>query len=148
MAVAGLPPIYLDECMDRNLVQPLRRRGFAVTHALLEGQRGIDDEEQLIYAAARGWVLLSHNKKHFQQCHHDWQEAGRLHPGILIVPHKGKTGLVELRIAMVLTWVQQEQIPLAGCLWLWHDLHERLVRGLTLLAYSPDEIRRALGRTP
>jgi hypothetical protein len=148
MAAAGLPRVYLDECVDRNLVVPLRARGFSVTHALLEGQRGLDDPEQLEYAVLRGWILLSHNKKHFQRCHQDWLQAGRLHHGILVVPHKGRSSLVELRIAMLLTWVQHHGSPLTGQLRLWHDLHELLLRGLSLPGFTPLEVQTALGRVP
>jgi hypothetical protein len=148
MSLGGFPAVYLDECVDRHLAPALAQQGFTVAHALLEGQRGLSDDEQLNYAVAHRWAILSHNKKHFQQCHSDWVQRARPHFGILIVPHKGRAGLIELRIAMLLTWIQQEDVPLPGHLWQWHDLHERLLGGLTLFRFSAQQIQYALTRTP
>ncbi len=53
------PPIYLDECVDYHLVGALRARGFIVSSALDHRMVQIDDEAQLAFATAQGWMLLS-----------------------------------------------------------------------------------------
>ena len=54
------PPVYLDECVDYHLVAALRARGFVVRSALDHRMMHIDDEAQLTFATANGWMLLSH----------------------------------------------------------------------------------------
>lgn len=48
------PPVYLDECVDYNLADALRKRGFSVTTVFDEHTEGLDDERQLAYAASHG----------------------------------------------------------------------------------------------
>ncbi len=42
MSAVALPSVYLDECVDINLVPLLKRRGFTLSHASIEGQRRRD----------------------------------------------------------------------------------------------------------
>lgn len=71
------PPIYLDECVDYHLVGALRARGFIVSSALDHRMVQIDDEAQLAFATAQGWMLLSHNERDFRRLHQASQGRGR-----------------------------------------------------------------------
>src|SRR5205823_3647899 len=80
------PPCYLDECVDQGAAQILRERGNAATTVHDHGMRGAADDEQLEFAVQRGWVLVSHNERHFLRRHRTYGAQGRSHAGILIVP--------------------------------------------------------------
>ena len=56
------PRVYLDECVDCELVPRLGQRGFVVTTAVAEGMVGATDPEQLAYATQLGWAILTHNR--------------------------------------------------------------------------------------
>ncbi len=43
------------------------------------------DEQQLDYAAKNGYILLSHNKRHFQTLHKDWMAKQKTHSGIVVI---------------------------------------------------------------
>lgn len=51
--------IYADENVWIPVVEGLRRRGWAVTTAIEAGTLGDPDRDQLAYATANGWVLLT-----------------------------------------------------------------------------------------
>jgi predicted nuclease of predicted toxin-antitoxin system len=76
--------LYLDEDVDVLIATVLRSRGFAATTTLEAGQTGTSDEEQLAFAAERMMVLLTHNRKHFEELGQQYYIAGRKHYGIVI----------------------------------------------------------------
>src|SRR4051812_23975075 len=118
------PPAYLDHCIDQRLAVRLRQRGFMVTTTYAEGNPTLKDEDQLTFAATRGWVLVTHNKVDFQQHHRDWTRQGRQHGGIVAIP-QGPLTRVELRVAMLLDWID-EFPPSPSYFLLWHDLQRHL----------------------
>src|SRR5205823_8627599 len=131
------PPCYLDECVDQGAAQILRERGNAATTVHDHGMRGAADDEQLEFAAQRGWVLVSHNERHFLRMHRTYGAQGRSHAGILIVPEtpspRGRIRLARLvlRIAMLLDWLatmpsHQDRFIRCG------DLQYELTQGLRL----------------
>jgi hypothetical protein len=138
------PSVYLDECVNHGLVEPLRKRGFDVTTAQAEGIVGVDDESQLSHAARRGLAILSHNKRHFQHWHRIFAEQGRSHGGIILLP-SSRLSLLELRAAMMLDWIGTHG-DAGSRLFLWGDLQRELARGLALAGYSRADVRSALGR--
>lgn len=48
----------------------------------------IDDEAQLTFATAHGWMLLSHNERDFRRLHHAFQASGRAHGGVIVVTRR------------------------------------------------------------
>lgn len=144
MAVSS---IYLDECMDYALIEPLRRRGFVVSTAQAENMRGIDDYQQLVFAAARGLTILSENKRHFRAWHRFFRQQGRPHGGILIIP-KTEASLQALRTLMMLAWIGQDFPDHHSRLFIWGHLQEQLEQGRRLAGYTEAEVRRALGQQP
>lgn len=137
-------PVYLDECVDHGLVPLLERRGVQVTTAQAAGALGQDDEAQLDLATRLGLVLLSHNQRHFQRLHVSFEQAGKPHAGIVLIPDSDLSRL-EVRAAMVLDWLAQFPDPCSR-LFRWHDLQFEMTRGLELSGYSDVEVAIALGR--
>ena len=48
------------------------------------GQRGIDDEPLLVFAAAQSRAVLTYNIRHFVPLVRLWYEAGREHAGVIL----------------------------------------------------------------
>jgi len=137
------PPAYLDHCLDQRIAVRLRQRGFTVTTTYAEGNATLRDEDQLVFAATRGSVLVTHNKVDYQRHHRHWASQGRQHGGIIAIP-QGSLARVELRIAMLLDWIG-ESPPAPSSLLLWRDLQRHLEQGTRLVGYSESEVRFVLG---
>jgi predicted nuclease of predicted toxin-antitoxin system len=105
------PPVYLDECVDVALAEALQRRGFTVTLARDHGPLAAGDDEQIAYATRRGWVILSHNARHFQRWHRTFLEQGRPHGGIILIPDTGPISRLSIRAAMMLDWIGRQGEP-------------------------------------
>jgi len=76
--------LFLDEHIWRGLTEALRTHGYDALHVLDAERGGLDDEDQLAYAAEKGRALLTYNIKHFAPLAVVWYEAGRDHAGILL----------------------------------------------------------------
>lgn len=142
------PSVYLDECVDCELAPRLAQRGFVVTTAVAQGMVGASDPEQLAFATQHDWVILTHNRRHFQREHNEYVRQQRQHTGIMILPQRGTFERLELRAAMMLDWISGESAPFQSRLILWNDLQLRLTRGLQLPGYTASEIKQALGQNP
>src|SRR4051812_41888564 len=129
------PPVYLDECVDVDLATGLARRGFRATTTRAQARSGATDEAQLEFAGARGWILLSHNKRHFVRWHQTFQRQKRRHSGIIILP-KSPLPRLELRAAMALDWIEQSEQLLTGRLVLRNEIQSWLNRHGPLHGYS------------
>lgn len=99
------PAALLDECPDLALVGALRARGFDVVSLLVVGPRGVNDASVLERAAELGRVLVTQNTVDFKKRHAEWQQQGRMRPGIVCVPQTGEIGRRAVRIAMLLDWI-------------------------------------------
>src|SRR5437870_1092779 len=137
------PPAYLDECIHYRLVSLLRARGFTVTHVDDEQTKGYDDDQQLEYATRHQWVFVTQNQGEFYRRHLTWQQLGRQHSGLVLVP-QSRLPLLALRVALLLDWLAVGsfgQSPLAR----WGDLQAELARGYRVnRMYSESEIQRAI----
>ncbi|HID29392.1 MAG TPA: hypothetical protein EYP19_05245 [Desulfobacterales bacterium] len=45
---------------------------------------GKSDEEQLAFAATKGWTILTHDVRHFRELHRRYMEKGLEHTGIIV----------------------------------------------------------------
>ncbi len=140
------PPVYLDECVDVALAEALRQRGFATTLARDHGPIAASDEMQIAYATSRGWVILSHNARHFQRWHKTFLEQQRPHGGIILIPDTGPISRLVIRAAMMLDWIGLEDEHRSR-LFKWGQLQLLLTQGYRLpeLGYSESDVRHALG---
>ncbi len=145
MTAALLPDVYLDECVDVHIAEPLRRRGFRVVTAAEAGMSGAKDPEQLEHAATRELAIISHNGLHFRRLHAQLRAAGRSHGGIVILPQRPHRGQLALRAAMILDWLMT--LPTYRSVYVrWGDLQQLLARGYRLPGYDEAEIRLATGQ--
>lgn len=142
----ALPSVYLDECLDPAIIGPLQQRGFDVTGAQLEHQRGLDDLAQLIFATRIDRMIISENGKHFRAWHRFFRQQGIPHGGIIVVPQT-ESSLETLRIVMMLDWVAAEYPDdhRSRC-FTWGQLQSKLEQGYHLPGYTGADLRRALGR--
>jgi hypothetical protein len=77
---------YLDDCADANdLILWLQRAGHIVHSPRSDGTRGVDDPIHLAHAAKHGYTLITKNPDDFRLLHHDWQQRGQAHHGILLI---------------------------------------------------------------
>jgi hypothetical protein len=142
-----LPPLYLDECMDPAMIEPLRQRGFDVTSAQLAGHRGANDLEQLNVATRLDRLIVSENGKHFRAWHRFFQQQGLRHGGIAIVPQT-EAALETLRVAMMLDWIVAEfPDDHRSRYFTWGHLQSRLEQGYRLPGFTEADVRRVLGRS-
>ena len=93
---------YLDENIAVDLAPLLRERGDSVATAGEERRLGAPDPHQLLYAATRGWTLLTHNRHDFRLLHAAWLLWGQswgdppAHAGLLIIEQVRGTSLADL----------------------------------------------------
>jgi hypothetical protein len=77
--------LYLDEDSSaQSLAKALRTRGVTVVTTLDVGMATRDDDEQLDWATAQGYVLCSFNKRDFFRLHTEYLMQGRSHAGIIL----------------------------------------------------------------
>ena len=139
-------PVYLDECVDYELVEALRERGFTVAAALDVQMLRATDEQQLVFATARGAVLVSHNRRDFQRLHATFIEQGRKHGGIVLLPGTSPLPRLIIRAATMLDWIGL--LPdHRSQLFQWGYLQEQIERGYRIPGYTEDDVRLALGRS-
>jgi predicted nuclease of predicted toxin-antitoxin system len=76
--------LYTDEDVTDRLAALLQERGYEAASAGSTGRRGSSDEEQLAFAASRGWTILTYNKRDFTRLAQSWYANGREHAGIVL----------------------------------------------------------------
>lgn len=76
--------LYTDEDVTARLAVFLRERGHAASCVAEAGTAGFSDEEQLAFAASRGWTILTYNLRDFVALARRWHDAGRAHAGIIV----------------------------------------------------------------
>jgi hypothetical protein len=80
--------LYTDEDVSIDLTKGLCDRGFDISNYLEAGTKGYSDQEQLEYAVAHGYCILSHNMDDFTALHLEWFNQSREHFGIILSTHE------------------------------------------------------------
>jgi predicted nuclease of predicted toxin-antitoxin system len=88
--------LYTDEDITDRLAELLRKRGYEAASAASAGTKGLQDEEQLAFATARGYTILTYNKKDFAILARLWFDTGREHAGIVLSSQFNAQGTGEL----------------------------------------------------
>jgi hypothetical protein len=70
------------------VVSALRRLGIDVLTVLEVGRVGMNDDEQLRFAASLGRAVYSLNARHFARLHHEFVAQGETHAGIIVIPRQ------------------------------------------------------------
>lgn len=87
--MANSPPFLLDESVDVAVAVGMRARGLTATTARDVGRLGLSDEDQLVFAAERGFVLVTQDRD-FVDMH--W--AGVAHGGIVYASKRTSVGTI------------------------------------------------------
>ncbi len=85
---------YTDHNVTAHLAPALRSLGHSVVTARDLGLQQAADDEHLLLAAQRGWLLVTHNATDFALLHDAWRRWGAAwrvrptpeHAGILVMP--------------------------------------------------------------
>ena len=114
---------YTDHNVALSLVADLQTVGHTARAARDLGLAAVGDDEHLLRAAQEGWILVTHNQKHFHLLHNAWlrwtaawQIAWR-HSGILLVPHNVPSRDLAQHIHLLVP----SGSSLAGQLHQWHS---------------------------
>lgn len=104
--------LYTDEDITDRLAVLLQRRGYNAVSARAAGTDGLADEEQLAFAAERGWTILTYNRKDFILLAQRWFAAGREHSGIILSRQFSNEGTGELlrQICKLIETVSAEEM--------------------------------------
>lgn len=138
--------LYLDECVDNTVIPHLIGRGHTVTTAQAQGTNTDPDDVQIRYAMARGWVILTTNRKHFHRWHSEFQQRTESHGGIITVPQDDQQpNRFFIRCAMIAAWVAIAFPTPENGLFRWKDFQQELHRGHQPAGFDAAEIARALG---
>jgi hypothetical protein len=86
--------LYLDEDVAHQLGSRLRIAGHTVHTTHQHGRTETSDGNQLLFAAANGWTIITHNRKDFELLHDAWLRwtsswnLRNIHHGILIISQR------------------------------------------------------------
>ena len=101
--------IYCDEDVD-VLVKPLlEAKGFKVFTTQDAKMLGASDRQQVDYAIKKGFVLLTHNRIHYEQLYVELISKNTSHSGIVIASRRNVYELAR-RISKVLSKHTKESI--------------------------------------
>jgi hypothetical protein len=82
---------YTDHNVSIWVAPELRAKGHRASTVRDLGLESAGDDEHLLVAAQRGWILITHNRQHFILLHNAWSRwttawnVSWRHPGILIL---------------------------------------------------------------
>lgn len=106
--------LYLDEDVHVLLAKLMRARNFSVVTVVEARRRNLDDEEQLVYAAAEGRAIVTHNRDDYKHLAAEWSAAEKPHAGIIIAKRRNVHVLCD-RLAGLLNKFTADEI--ANQLW-------------------------------
>jgi predicted nuclease of predicted toxin-antitoxin system len=77
--------VLLDEDVDLIVADMLRAQGFVAQTTQGLGRKSKSDPEQLEFAAANGFLIVTHNRDDYAKLAVEWFEAGKSHSGIIAI---------------------------------------------------------------
>lgn len=79
---------YFDEDVPDDIALFLAGLGDTVNLTRAIGRKGTDDYQQVWFAAARGWIIVTRNGRDYERLHRTWHLWGvpRSHAGIILIP--------------------------------------------------------------
>jgi hypothetical protein len=87
--------VYLDEDVSIVVALMLRSRHFNSVTTIEAGNGGCSDEEQLAHATSTGFVLLTHNRVHFEQLAAAYAKTSKQHAGIIIAVRRTESEILK-----------------------------------------------------
>lgn len=90
-------PLYLDENVDVQLAEMLKRAGCDARSALEAGRANqrISDEDQLAFATESGRAIFTHDAMDYAALVAAWHNAGRYHRGVILSRRKATPELYQ-----------------------------------------------------
>src|SRR3989442_14518715 len=104
------PSIYCDEDVHGAVCRGLLRLGIDASSVATQGNLGLENEEQLAYAASSGRALFTHNVEDFPRIHRDMMIAETHHAGIIVCRQDLGIGEIIRRIARLCAALTAEQM--------------------------------------
>jgi len=101
--------LYLDEDVPVLLASLLRSHGFDVETAVEAGMLACSDEDHLEYATQNKRVLVTHNRRHFEQLQHTRLETNRRHYGIVLARRRPTEYELAKRLYRLLNALTQDE---------------------------------------
>ena len=95
--------VLIDEDTHLALAAALRQRGHDAIHVREAGRLGLNDEDQLGFAAEEGRCFLTCNVGEFVEWHRTYMNAEREHSGIIVSAQKPIGRLLRERLAFLQT---------------------------------------------
>lgn len=91
--------LYLDNDVPMALAPLLGMLGVPAVHTRAVGRQSASDDDQLLFATANGWAIVTHNERDYLLVHLAWERlAGHwdvtprpLHGGVIVVPQQSGT---------------------------------------------------------
>ena len=96
--------IYLDEDVHPRIADALRLRGWEAVTTIDAKRQGTTDREQLQFAAAGRYTIISYNVADFARLHYEVIEAGDHHSGIILATQADPTANARALLAFVSTF--------------------------------------------
>jgi hypothetical protein len=76
--------VYLDEDVHTFIAQALRLRGWDALTTQEAGRRGTDDHDQISFATAQKYAILTYNSRDYPRLHYEIITSGGSHAGIIL----------------------------------------------------------------
>lgn len=106
----GVITVYTDEDVSIKLAHGLRRRGYRAVTTQEAGQLAASDENQLEYATAQGYAIVTYNQGDFARLHAQYSQTGRRHAGIIVASREIGLGETLRRLLRLLDSISAEEI--------------------------------------
>jgi hypothetical protein len=92
--------LYTDEMINPALAKELQQRGYDAESCQEAGRsnQGIEDTEQLSYAADQGRAILTFDAADYLSLDVEWKAAGQQHAGIILSPRVRDPGELLRRV--------------------------------------------------
>ena len=76
--------VYLDEDVHTFIAQAARLRGWEALTTQEAGRRGADDRDQISFATAQEYAILTYNSSDYPRLHYEIVTGGGTHAGIIL----------------------------------------------------------------
>jgi hypothetical protein len=76
-----MDPILIDECLSPELAAVARARGLVALHVTWLGQKGASDRTLAAWAAERGCIVVTNNRRDFLRLY----QRSEVHNGLIVI---------------------------------------------------------------
>jgi predicted nuclease of predicted toxin-antitoxin system len=102
---------FIDEDLPPSIAEMLRAKGIRATSVVAEKRQGLSDEEQLRFATAHNFVVVTANVADYLELARQWMARGMNHLGIVFATTKQFPRRNAAAIARALRTFAREETP-------------------------------------